>query len=101
MQKPPMGLDCHFQRISSQLRRREYLVFSPVLIPEPLLEFRNGVTMRSPRRGMLSLGPYDYGKIPEVKVALLVHNKLENEFDRFWKIVDVGDPLSGFNGFTA
>ena len=75
-------------------------MFSPVLITEPLLEFRNGVTLRSPRRGMMNPGPYDYGKIPEVKVALLLRHELVSSFDKFWHVVVDGDAQSGYRGFA-
>ena len=76
-------------------------VFIPVQIEEPLLEFRNSVSMRSPRRGILKVGAYDFGRIPEVRVVLLVHHKLETDFSRFWTLVEKGETQSGYKGFAS
>lgn len=76
-------------------------LFAPLLIEEPFLEFRNGLTLRSPRRGILKAGAFDYAKLPEVKVALLVHHKVEHDFDKFWKLVEIGDSQSGYKGFVG
>ena len=73
-------------------------MFSPSLVDEPYLEFRNGLAFRGPRRGILTAGPYDFGSIPEVKVVLLVHHKLKDRFSRFWQMVDGGEPP--YRGFA-
>jgi argonaute-like protein implicated in RNA metabolism and viral defense len=73
-------------------------LFAPRLVEEPYLEFRNGLAFRGPRKGILTAGPYDFGKIPEINVVLLVHHKLKDRFERFWQTVDSGEPP--YRGFT-
>ncbi|MDG6934573.1 MAG: hypothetical protein JRN68_07715 [Nitrososphaerota archaeon] len=75
-------------------------MFDPILIEEPFLEFKNGITYRGPRRGILNAGPYDFSAVPESKICLLYEFSLAATLEKFWSLVDNGDPSMKYRGYT-